>query len=49
MAGPFDRALGPEHVEGLPGKVVFFYIVPLVPVLKGGACGAHAGQQANGI
>jgi hypothetical protein len=37
--GAFDRALGPEHVEGLPGKVACFYIVPLNPVLKDGACG----------
>ena len=29
MVGPFDRALGPEHVEGLPGKVISFYIAPL--------------------
>jgi hypothetical protein len=31
MPGPFDRALGPEHVEGLPGNMVTFYIVPLDP------------------
>jgi hypothetical protein len=30
--------------QGLPGKVVFFYNVALGPVLKGGACGARAGQ-----
>jgi hypothetical protein len=29
---------------GLPGKVVSFYIVPLVPVLKDEACGARAGR-----
>ncbi len=28
-AGPFDRALGPEHVEGLPGRVISLCIVPL--------------------
>ena len=22
--GPFDKALGPEHVEGLPGKEISF-------------------------
>jgi hypothetical protein len=33
-AGPFDRALGPEHVEGLPGKVISFHIVPLHPAYR---------------
>jgi hypothetical protein len=28
-AGLFDRALGPEHVEGLPAKVISFHIVHL--------------------
>ena len=28
-AGPFDRALGPEHFEGLPGNDLLFHIVPL--------------------
>jgi len=27
-AGPFDRALGPEHVEGLPGEKVSFILCP---------------------
>jgi len=31
----------------LPGKVVSFYIVPLDPALKGGACGALAGQRGR--
>ena len=37
--GPFDRAHGPEYIEGLPGKVVSFHIVPLDPAYaaKGGA------------
>jgi hypothetical protein len=30
-AGPFDRALGPEHFEGLPGNDLLFHIVPLDP------------------
>jgi hypothetical protein len=29
----------------LPGKVLLFYIVPMDPVLKGGAYGALAGQN----
>jgi hypothetical protein len=33
--------------RALPGKVVFFYIVPLYPFLKGGACGALAGQKGG--
>ena len=30
QAGPFDKAQGPEQVEGLPGRVLSF-IVPLDP------------------
>jgi hypothetical protein len=31
----------------LPGKVFLFFIVPLDPALKDGACGALAGQQSE--
>jgi hypothetical protein len=34
-AGPFDRVLGTEHVEGLPGKVISFYIVLPRPISCG--------------
>ncbi len=37
--GPFDRTHGPEHAEGLPGKVFSFHIVPLDPVYKAGLAG----------
>ncbi len=40
-AGPFDKTHGPEHAEGLPGKVLSFilcHIVPLDPVYP-----AHGG------
>ena len=34
-----------RHRAELLGKVVSFYIVPLDPALKGGACGALAGKR----
>jgi len=37
--GPFDKALGPEHVEGLPGNVISFYIVSLDPAHSAGLAG----------
>jgi hypothetical protein len=37
--------LKPPSIGGLRGKVVSFYIVPLDPILKGGACGVLAGQE----
>ena len=39
-----DEVKLPAQRAGLPGKVISFYVVPLDPALKGGACGALAGQ-----
>jgi hypothetical protein len=27
-SGPFDGARGPEHVEGLPGNIIYLYCAP---------------------
>ncbi len=46
MPGPFDRALGPEHVEGLPGNIIaLLYCAPsCLPVGRDPAHPAKAGR-----
>jgi hypothetical protein len=35
-AGPFDKAHGPEQVEGLPGKAYHFTLCPFLPAGRQG-------------